>query len=100
MTTTVDSMTQAGAAYTVTIGPRTATCTCPHYQFRLAGTQGECKHLKQARAERAAKLAEKAAALSLAELEALLPRYEAEKRLDVALAIRAELWARQQAVRA
>jgi hypothetical protein len=39
----VDSFRGEGKSYTVNL--RAMTCDCPHYTARLAGTDGQCKHL-------------------------------------------------------
>jgi hypothetical protein len=62
------------------------SCTCPHNQFRGA----YCKHMKEVDAQiKAERLAAKAAALTPAELTALLPRYA--DRPEVAAAIKGAL---------
>ena len=71
----VDSFRGEGKSYTVNL--RTMVCDCPHYQTRLAGTDGQCKHIvaciefKQALQEptRLQKAAAVAARLSSAELQ-------------------------------
>jgi hypothetical protein len=82
----VDSFRGEGS-YEVNV--KTGTCNCPHFTGRLAGTGLECKHLQAARQARAAELAAKAAALTPAELTALLPRYA--DRPEVAAAIKGAL---------
>lgn len=91
MTVYVDSHTTEGTTYEVKLTATGGSCSCPHYTKRLAGTQGICKHIKQARQERAVRLIQKAMALATHELEALLPRYEQQGRLELAVVIRGEL---------
>jgi predicted nucleic acid-binding Zn finger protein len=76
---------------------RTGSCTCPHFTGRLAGTGEECKHLKAARAQEWEEIVAKAGRVPSAELPALLAKYEAAGRFDIALAIRAEILDREQA---
>lgn len=45
----IDSFRGEEKAYEVNL--QTATCTCPHFTQRLAGTREECKHLTAVRAQ-------------------------------------------------
>lgn len=65
----IDSFTTEGTTYEVTLTTQGGTCTCPDHIHR----QRECRHIRQARADRAARLAAKA--LSDAELEVLRVKY-------------------------
>lgn len=85
----VPSFTEEGESYVVDVAE--GTCTCPHFQHRLKGTQGLCKHLKAARAARFADLLTIAEEQPTETLESLLPRYEQAGRLEVAIAIRSIL---------
>lgn len=102
----VDSFRGEGTSYTVNL--RAMTCDCPHYQTRLAGTDQQCKHMvaaldyaaavdgvAAATAETFNRLIEKARTATTEALESLLPVYEQRGRLDIALAIRAEMFDRQ-----
>jgi SWIM zinc finger len=91
----VDSFTGEGQSYQVNLNG-TGSCTCPHYQKRIAGTAGQCKHQRAARAAQFAALQEKAKGLPTAQLSLLLEKHEAERNLLVALAIRSTLQDRQQ----
>jgi uncharacterized Zn finger protein len=90
----IDSFRGEETSYLVDL--RSGSCTCPHYQKRIAGTSGACKHVKAARAARFLSLTEKARTVPTEILPALLAKHEQEGRLDVALAIRSELFDRQQ----
>jgi len=45
-----ESFRGGAAAYRVTLAP--VSCSCPHYQARMAATGGECKHVAAARAQK------------------------------------------------
>lgn len=87
----VSSWREEGLAYFVDLAR--GRCTCP--AFRRNGST--CKHLTQTRAARFEGLVAKAKSLPESELEELLPKYEAAGQLDIAVAIRTELFDRQQA---
>jgi len=90
----VDSFRGEVAAYVVNTA--TGVCSCPHFTKRLAGTGQACKHMVAvAQAETFNRLMEKAKAATTEALESLLPIYEQRGRLDIALAIRAEMFDRQ-----
>lgn len=72
------------------------TCTCPHFEKWLESKAEDCKHLRQARVAEWVRVQAIASAQPTDALAALLPRYEDQGRVQVALAIRAELDARQQ----
>jgi predicted nucleic acid-binding Zn finger protein len=91
----IDSFRNETESYRVDLN--NGTCTCKHFTGRLVGTGEVCKHVVACRAARFEGLIEKAKALPSAELEALLPKYEGQGQLDIAVAIRAEIQARQQA---
>jgi predicted nucleic acid-binding Zn finger protein len=93
----LDSFRGEETAYLVDLNTGRATCSCPHFVKRLAGTEGECKHARQARTARFETLTEKARTIPTHHLPMLLEKHEQEGRLDVALAIRAELFDRIQA---
>ena len=97
-TFTVPSGRNDTDSYTVNL--EEASCTCPHYTNRLAGTGECCKHLKQVRTERWQRLVEKATALPTEQLPTLLARHEEKGNLDVALAIRCAMAERGQQVAA
>lgn len=93
----IDSHSQEGVTYEVTLTAQGGNCTCPQYVHRCAGVEGaECKHVRQARADRAARLAAKAKALSDAELEALRVKYS-QKDASVWVAILGEIHDREAA---
>ncbi|HEV8177673.1 MAG TPA: hypothetical protein VGP44_08300 [Gemmatimonadales bacterium] len=75
-------------------------CTCGNYVHVQAKVGGDCKHLKQARAEKFAALVAKAKTQTTDTLNALLTRYEAAGKLEIAFAIRGELLDRTQQVTA
>lgn len=70
----VESFREAGHFYSVDLGPTVASCTCEHYQCRIApqleqgeGAQ-ECKHATAARGESRRLMSERARSLPAAEL--------------------------------
>jgi hypothetical protein len=64
------------------------TCTCGHYQERLAGTNGLCKHQKQLLLqETTVDILEKARQYATADLDKALERYRALDRPEVCNAI-------------
>jgi len=95
----VDSFRGETASYVVNLEGQ-GTCSCPHYTGRLAGTGMDCKHLKAARIAEWNRATERAALVSDNALPVLLEKYEQAGNFTIALALRGELLARQQAVRA
>lgn len=96
---TIPSHTTEGVTYAVCLTEN--RCDCPDWQHRKApgcpqaGT--DCKHLRQARAERFAHLAELAGTVEDAELERLVEKYRsAPGKGLVLLALLAEAWDREQ----
>lgn len=87
----IDSHTTEGVTYEVRLTATGGTCTCPDHLHR----QRECRHIQQARAERAARLAAKAKALSDAELEVLRVKYS-RKDPVIWVAILGEIHDREQ----
>jgi predicted nucleic acid-binding Zn finger protein len=87
------------AAYRVDV--QSGTCSCPHFENRLVGTGQKCKHLVAAEQQQTfAAYVEKAKQVPDSDLPRLLKKYENLGKLDIALAIRAELFDRGQQVAA
>jgi predicted nucleic acid-binding Zn finger protein len=92
----IDSFRGEATSYRVDLNA--GTCSCPHYAKRIAGTNGECKHIVAARTERSNRVWNLAADVPTAELDGLLTKYKALKRWDVVRALWCERWDRTQAV--
>jgi len=85
----IDSFRGETKSYLVDLNQN--SCNCPHWRERIAGTSGQCKHQKAARAAQFTELLEKAQALPTVQLSHLLAKHEDAGNLLVALAIRSEL---------
>lgn len=83
--------------YMVTLTGRNASCTCPHWEKRIKGTSGACKHIVAARKARFEAITKKAKTLPDAQLPQLLARYEAAGNTEIAIALRGELFDRTAA---
>src|SRR5438046_997784 len=76
----VESFREAGVFYSVDISPAVASCTCRHYETRIAPAleQGEgakeCKHGEAARQESRRLMVERARAMKATELRRHLDR--------------------------
>lgn len=89
----VESLTGAGRSYVV--DSARGTCTCPHYQQRLAGTNQVCKHVEVVRQQiRFASAVRKAMTVSDEDLTTLLGKYLERHDAVIAAAISTELAAR------
>lgn len=87
-TFSVDSFRGEGSSYVVHLTGR-PTCSCPHFQHRLAESGGECKHIASAKEqERWIDAAERARKLSDDHLNHWLRVHQANDNLIVAGAIR------------
>jgi hypothetical protein len=92
----VDSFRGDQASYRVNLQAPAATCSCPHFTGRLAGTGLECKHIAAAKAERTRSVWALAANVPTAHLDSLLAKYKTEQRWDVVRALWCERWDRTQ----
>lgn len=94
----VDSFRAAGSSYVVDLAA--GTCSCPDFGKRHADAGTQCKHLRAVRVQCWAGYTEKARQVSDRALPALIEKYESRGELEIALALRAELLDRAQAVTA
>ena len=78
--------------YIVSLAGAKATCSCPHYTMRLAGTDKCCKHITTVEAQvPMIEAMEKAASCTDTQIERLLPKYANEPVVGGALRlVRAE----------
>ena len=92
----IDSFNGAGS-YTVDLAGAKATCSCPHYTKRLAGTDKCCKHIEAVEAQLPMiEAMEKAAGCTDEQIERLLPKYGNDPIIGGALRVaRAERKAEQ-----
>lgn len=93
---TVESFRGEERSYLVDL--QANSCSCPHYQRRLAGTKEDCKHLLETKRQaRWLKLLMIAKGLSDADLTRFLQRYTELGDAEVAGALRVEREERRRA---